>query len=115
VQYEWQNPTDTVAGAVGFVHSDEIDPRLRSGCACRVNYGCFSNVAGSQAQLQLVIGNPAPAAVTTTGVITLYGQAYSCCPGWTTVRDFNKPRDSGTPTGSVQPLGNARQRQPAFG
>lgn len=116
-QYEWQNPTDTVAGAVGWVDSAALDPTNKSGCACRVNYGCFSNTGNGQANLQLIVGNPRPAgATTTTFTIELWGTAYSCCPGWTNVRDFQRPRDTSglVPTGAPQPLGNARQRAAAF-
>lgn len=111
VQYDWQNPADTVAGAVGYIDSSEIDPFARGGCACRVNYGCFTNTFGSAAQLQIVLGNPAPAAITTTIKLTLWGVAYNCCPGFTSAKDFQRPYE---PTGPVparapQPMGNARQ------
>lgn len=106
LQYEWQNPTDTVAGAVGFVHSDEIDPKFRSACACPVNYGCFTNTAMSSYQLQLVIGNPAAPGITTTGKVTLWGIPYTCCPAWTNMQNMSKPRDI-TPTAPPAPAGRA--------
>ena len=104
-QYNWQNTTNTVAGAVGFQHSRELDPFARSGCACPINWGCFTNTAMSSAQLTLDIGNPQPVGITVTGKITLFGIAYSCCPTWANgTEGMIQPRRS---SGAGQPMGNA--------
>lgn len=107
VQQPYETP-ETVQTATAFIDSAELDPTGRSGCACPVNWGCFTNQATGSANLQVVLGNPAPSAIPITVKLTLWAVTYSCCPGFTTMRDFHKPWEP-EPAQNPQPLGNARQ------
>lgn len=116
-QYDWQNLGDNFAQATAWVDSAELDPFARSGCACPVNFGCFTNIGMSSAQLQFVVGSAQPPGIGTQFKITLFGIPYSCCPAWTNIKDMVDPskRPQTIPVGAGQPLGNARGTVRPFG
>lgn len=77
---DFQNATETAAGATAWIPTQAWDPFARSGCACPVNWGCFTNVGTRSAILTITVANPHTTA--TSYIFTVYGVGYTCCPGF---------------------------------
>ncbi len=91
-QLPFTNTTETVAAALQFVPTQFWDPAQRSGCACPINWGCYSSQGVNNARMTIRIGNPHPAGTTATYTIVVYARAFTCCPGFTDEGSFYTPR-----------------------
>lgn len=114
LQFDWENATNTVAAATNWIDSSQWDPSQRSGCACPVNMGCFTNQGSRQALLTFTIGNPHPVGINIDVIIYMWGVGYNCCPGFITggEREMIKPRTPGQP--AKAPVPAPAGRAPVF-
>lgn len=115
-QFDFTNAVETAAGATAWIASSEWDPFARSGCACRINWGCFTNVGTRSAILTVLTANPTASPIDVK--LTIYGVGYTCCPGFVVGGEQVMHIPSGREGGPVvaqsppAPIGRASDRVP---
>lgn len=76
-QLDFDNP-DPDATTRQYIVAREWDPDARDGCACRVDWDCFSNLANSY-PLRIVVWNDNPAGITVDVSVDIIGEAVDTC------------------------------------
>lgn len=110
-QLDFRNATPTVAATTQFIPSQVWDPANRNGCACPVNWGCYSNQGLGSDALTVTVGSDHPAGINLDFTILIWGVGFRCCPPWLDEKDFERRPDKPTIPGArtpPQPAGNIR-------
>lgn len=76
-QLDFSDPAPTAASRQ-YIVAREWDPDARDGCACRVDWDCFSNLANSF-PLRIVVWNDNPAGITVDVSTDVIGEAVNAC------------------------------------
>lgn len=110
-QLDFRTATPTVAATTQFIPSQVWDPAARSGCACPVNWGCYSNQGQGSDTLSVTVGSDHPAGINLDFTILVWGVGFRCCPPWLDEANFEqrqkRPPIPGARTPS-QPAGSIR-------
>lgn len=107
---EGVNTATLTAASTQFWTSEKWDPTARSGCACPVRWGCFTNSALGR---PLVIQgfNPHPAGISINVIVEVYGKGGSALPDWCENDDpgtWRMPVPVPTPGGGGRLVSNPR-------
>ncbi len=108
-QMDFTNAVETAAGATSWIPSVQWDPTARSGCACPINWGAFTNSAGRSAVLTVLVTNPTSTPIDV--IIMIHGLGFVCCPGFISGGEQNMHLPGGrtgpepTPNAPPAPIG----------